>query len=127
MADPFSTVVHKLSRRDSTSLLIALFLGYALASCALAAATGGYLRWLLGGMGAISFLTALAAFGYAYLVKPERLRTEELARMDMVLDWITRADVDDEHRTAAARLLPIVLESKESKSLATKAAEEEHD
>ena len=78
-------------------------------------------------MGVVSFLTALVAFGYAYLLKPERLRTEELARMDTVLDWITRPDVDDEHRSAAARLLPIVMEPKESKSLPNDAAREDHE
>jgi hypothetical protein len=35
--------------------------------------------------------------------------------MGMLLDWIKRPDVDDEHRNSAARLLPLLSEKKSPK------------
>lgn len=74
MDNPFAAVVQTLSRRDSTSLLIALFFSYALVAFGLATAADGGLRWLINATGAVSFATGIAAFAYTYWFKPERLR-----------------------------------------------------
>jgi hypothetical protein len=36
--------------------------------------------------------------------------------MDMVLTWLARPDIDDDHRVSAERLLPIIMETKRAKS-----------
>lgn len=35
--------------------------------------------------------------------------------MDMMLTWLTRSDVDDDHRNSAEKLLPLVFEPKRGK------------
>ena len=85
------------------------------------------MQWLIGATGVVAFATGVAAFGYAFVFKPERLRTEEMARMDMMLDWLTRPDVDDDHRSAAAKLLPIVMQPKQGKAqITTSLREDDH-
>ena len=115
MADPFSAVLQRLSRRDSTSLLIALLLGYSLAAFGVAATVTGLLRWLAAGSGVTAFVASLSAFGYSFVFARDRLRSEETVQMDMVLAWLSNPDVDDVQRRAAERLLPLITQTKSSK------------
>jgi hypothetical protein len=112
---PFTAAVEKLSKKDATSTLIALFLVYALVAFGISASVTGSFRWFVGSTGMVSFLTGVGAFLHATLFKPDRLRAEETVRMGMLLDWIKRPDVDDEHRNSAATLLPLLSEKKSSK------------
>ncbi len=80
MADPFSAVLKTLSRRDSTSLLIALLLGYSLVAMGVAATVSDVLRWLAAGTGVSAFVTGLLAFCYSFIFARDRLLSEERFR-----------------------------------------------
>lgn len=124
---PFKTAIEKLSTKDATAALVALLLAYALIAFGIAASVSGALRWLVAATGGLGFLGGLGILGYAVVLRPDRLRSEETVRVGMLLEWIRRPDVDDEHRLSAATLLPVLLAPKQSKHIAALSEEEQDD
>jgi hypothetical protein len=70
------------------------------------------LRWLLAGIGTIAALGAMAALGYALLVRPELLRSERHSLLTRFFDVIGDSEMD---ATARERISLAILGATEGR------------
>lgn len=77
----------------------------------------GLLRWLLAGTAIFGAISAVSAFGYALLVKPELLRSESHALLTRYFDVLGDSEMDPTARERVSSAILVVAEDRMSKRL----------